>query len=102
MSDDKMQRIGDIDKTAASEVDGEIVPWWLSFADPFLPKGQTFVGASVIKACGPATAMKLARELGCFPDVVSVQICRVTEGAIAEEHFNVLMDKEELLKHEYI
>lgn len=48
--------------------------WWLSFCDPFRPKGDQFLGVVVIEGDGDGTdldamraAIKKARDLGIEP-----------------------------------
>jgi len=41
--------------------------WWLSFADPYLPTGTQFLGVSLVKASGFATATTYAHLLGINP-----------------------------------
>jgi hypothetical protein len=41
--------------------------YWLSFCDPNLPKGQTFLGACVVRAHGVITASQAAWDRGCNP-----------------------------------
>ena len=41
--------------------------WWLSFADPHLPKGQQFLGVAIVEAPDFIFACRLAKTLGCNP-----------------------------------
>lgn len=54
--------------------------WWLSFADPDLPKGKQFLGVCVVDADDVADALKTAHAAGCNPGG-EVQAFDVTEAA---------------------
>lgn len=41
--------------------------WWLSFADPNLPRGMQFLGACVVYGFDVATAARSAHIAGCNP-----------------------------------
>lgn len=41
--------------------------WWLSFADSNKPKGEQFLGATIVKAGGPASAIRRTHVLNINP-----------------------------------
>lgn len=41
--------------------------WWLSFADPKKPSGNTFLGVVILEAFGGADAIQRSHEMGLNP-----------------------------------
>lgn len=41
--------------------------WWMSFVDPDRPEGERFVGACIVRAPGPVTAVIEAHAQKCNP-----------------------------------
>lgn len=41
--------------------------FWLSFADPTRPAGEQFLGACIVEAPDPISAVQMSWALGCNP-----------------------------------
>lgn len=41
--------------------------WWLSFVDNDRPEGDRFIGACIVEADGPVSAVREAHARGCNP-----------------------------------
>ena len=65
MTDD--ERLKRVRKFLATEASQPLTVWWLSFADPDLEDDQQFLGACLVKAKGPAGAVRVSHELGINP-----------------------------------
>lgn len=70
--------------------------WWLSFADPARPKGQQFLGVSVVRAESFTQAVFQARSLGINPGG-QVQGFEVESGTIPEGDIERLLSRDEAL-----
>lgn len=77
--------------------------FWLSFADRNRPKGQTFLGGTVIEAQSFPAALARSRVLGinpggeCFGLVLDAEGAK--EGAIKDGFFEQLRDKAYIEAH---
>jgi hypothetical protein len=67
--------------------------WWMSFCDPDKPKGQQFLGVSIVEASGFMHAQQKAWALGINPggEIQGEQV----EG-IPAEYLNKLLSRAEL------
>lgn len=82
-------------------VSGEAAPWWwLSFADPELPKGSQFLGVSIVQCHIGELAPSEAWTQGCNPGG-QVQIYQWNSPP-PESDRNVLMDRQTLFERGYI
>lgn len=85
-----------------SETTEPLAWWWLSFADPDLPKGQQFLGACIVQGTEPIMGLPRRTDpvpqawaLGCNPGG-EVQMHRIPEDRPPpEEWCNRLLDREE-------
>lgn len=68
--------------------------FWLSFADPDLPKGSQFLGAIVIQAFSFPEAVALTHTMGINPggEIASIECERVPPG----RYHNRLLTKEDI------
>lgn len=73
------------------ELKGKHVGWyWLSFADPDKPKGEQFLGVSIVYAHGITTGTIEARRLGINPggEVVGILLERVPHSRFLNRLLN--------------
>jgi hypothetical protein len=70
--------------------------WWLSFCDPDLPRGQTFLGVCIVAGEGIGDAAREAHRLGCNPggEVQGMPIPDYLNDHVAE-YVGKLMNREE-------
>lgn len=54
--------------------------WWLSFADPSLPKGSHLLGLAIVPAPNAVAAAAVAHALGCNPGGEVAALPAVPEG----------------------
>ena len=71
--------------------------FWLSFADPNLPKGAQFLGASIIRASHFLEAVKVAHALGINPGGECKGVLVPVEMKIPGKWVERLLNKEECL-----
>ena len=75
--------------------------WWMSYCDGSLPKGSQFLGVTIIKAKGMAHAVQRAWDMGINPGG-EIQAYETDPAAIAPDHFNRLLSKDDLITAGYI
>lgn len=70
--------------------------WYMSFADPDLPKGSQFLGGAIVKAQGVATAHIEVNRLGINPggEVMFMQV--PPDVQVNEDYVNRLLTREEV------
>ena len=68
--------------------------WWLSFADPNLPKGTQFLGVVIIECIDIADGVAKAHSLGINPggEVKGIEI----PGEVTSAYCNKLLSKKEM------
>ena len=69
---------------------------WMSFCDPFKPKGQQFLGVIITQSLGLTHAMRKTHELGINPGG-EIQSYILPPGTLLDaKYLDRLMQKEEL------
>lgn len=98
ISDD--ERRGNMQRVVAAEMRNNPEQyWWLSFIDPNLPEGYRFLGGSIVRAHGIATALRASHEQGCNPGgaVSGTPIPpNPTLEAFVSEYANTLLSKSQI------
>jgi hypothetical protein len=86
------------------ESDPTVKLWWLSFCDPELPKGRSFLGVIIIEAIGYAHAIKKAWDMKINPggEVLGFLVGPVQVPKIPREFYDRLLSKEHLAKADLI
>ena len=74
---------------------GPYTRWWLSFADPTLPKGQQFLGACIVRGTDVAEAAMDAHLRGCNPGG-EVRGVAIPDGHRLPESEGVLLQVEDI------
>jgi hypothetical protein len=81
--------------------------YYLSFCDPSLPKGEQFLGATVIEAPNihaiPAAANALGRNPGGEIAIVELEGCQSRDDAVetGRKYFDRFIPREEVLAAEH-
>lgn len=72
--------------------------WWLSFADPHRPKGEQFLGVSIIEAPGFGAATLTAHILGCNPggEVQGLEIHERFHHVLTPDYIGRLLTRAEI------
>ena len=72
--------------------------WWLSFADPDLPKGSQLLGAAIVEASDFAGAVAQAHSRGCNPggDCLGAELEDELAQNLRPDEANVLMTREQI------
>ena len=74
--------------------------WWLSFADPYRPRGSQFLGACIVDAESPRGAVARSRELGINPGG-EVLIVPAPDGIVVEARWkDRLLSREDIAAHD--
>ncbi len=96
-----MNRKKMVKKALEREVGSPPQCYWLSFADPDLPKGSQFLGVVITNAVGVAHAMQKCWDLGCNPGG-QVMAYPTDAAKIPKECFDRLLSKQELIDYDFI
>jgi len=69
--------------------------WWLSFADPELPKGTQFLGVAIVEAESFHQALQLSHAIGVNP---GGEVCgyELNIGRVSAEYTNRLLQSPEV------
>lgn len=76
--------------------------FYLSFCDPKRPKGQQFLGATVVEAPDPKSAVDIALLLGINPGGEVAIVSLNTLGKEAKNYLNRFVPREEVMSESYI
>ena len=93
---DTNERRARFDARLAEEEEADEVCLWMSFCDTDKPPGQQFLGVVITRARGLAHAIEKIWALGINPGG-QVMSYETDSSAIAAEHFDRLLSKDELV-----